>query len=97
MQKLVEASRNQSVEQGKLVRVVVIEGSAVDRGGVRDVLDGDVFEFAGLHELAQGSLKELAGAADTRVAHFAIGDGSFFHRIFEYIRRKLNPYPTNVV
>ena len=69
-----EAACDHGVQQGELVVVVVVEGGAIHGCGFGDVLDGDFFETAGLHEAGQSSLKELAGAADARVEDFAVGD-----------------------
>jgi hypothetical protein len=51
---------------------VVVEGGAVDGGGVGDVLNGDLVQVFCLHEVAEGSLKELAGTADSGVSYFAV-------------------------
>jgi len=75
MQELVEASANHGGEEAELVGVVVVEGGAIEGGGFGDVLDGDLFEAFRLHEVAQGSLQELAGAADAGIADFTVGDG----------------------
>ncbi len=68
----VEAAGDHGFEESELVGVVVVEGGAVDGGGVGDVLDGDLVDVLCLHEVTQRSLEELAGAADAWVANFAV-------------------------
>jgi hypothetical protein len=75
MEKHVKAASDHGVEQREFVVVVVVESSAIDGCGFGDVLDGDVFEGFRLQKGLQGSLKKLAGAADSGIANFAVGDG----------------------
>jgi hypothetical protein len=66
----VEAAGNHAFEEGELVRVVGVEGGAVDARRVGDLLDGELVEVAGAEEGGEGLLEELAGAADARVGGF---------------------------
>ena len=72
VEELVETASDHGFVEGELVVVVVVEGGAVDGGGVGDVLDGDLIEGLCFHEVAEGSLEELAGAADSWVSYFAV-------------------------
>ena len=74
VQERVESARDCSFEKGELVGVVVVEGGAVDGGSVGDVVDGDLVEALCLHKGEEGSVKELPGSSDARVADFTIGD-----------------------
>ena len=78
MEEFVESAGSERVEQGELVGVVVVEGGAVDGGGFCDLLDGDFFKFPGPQERLQSLLEKLTGAADARVADFAVGDWRHF-------------------
>ncbi len=72
VEELVESASDHGFVEGELVVVVVVEGGAVDGGGVSDVLDGDLVQGLCFHEVAEGSLEELAGAADSWVFYFAV-------------------------
>src|SRR5580698_2770371 len=72
VEELVEAASDHGFVEGELVVVVVVEGGAVDGGSVGDVLDGDLVQGFCFHEVAEGSLEELAGAADSGVFYFTV-------------------------
>ena len=69
-----EAAGDHRIQECELVVVVVVEGGAINGRRLGDVLDGDIFKAFCLQQVAQGSLEELAGAADARVADFAVGN-----------------------
>jgi hypothetical protein len=62
-----EAAGDDAFEEGELIRVVGVEGGAVDAGGVGDFLDGEGVEVARLEEATEGLLEKLAGAADAGI------------------------------
>ena len=73
VEKGVEATGDHAFKQGELVRVMGVEGGAIDSGSVGDLVDGELVELAGVEEGGEGLLEKLAGATDARVLGFAGG------------------------
>ncbi len=66
-QQFVETTSDGTLEQGEFIGVVIVEGGAVNGGGLGDVLHRDGVELLYLHQLDEGLLEELAGAQDAGV------------------------------
>src|SRR6476619_553846 len=64
---LLEAITDRAVEQVKLTLEMGVEGRAVDRRAVGDLLHGDVAETPLHHQGHERLLEQLARALDTRV------------------------------
>ncbi len=72
MQQLMKATRHQRIQQGEFVRVVVVESGAVDGSLFRNILHRNLVEALCTHKRSQGSLEELAGTANPRIANLAV-------------------------
>ena len=71
-EELKKADTNELFKKGELVRVVGIEGRAIQGGGFGDVLNGDLVELFLFQETLESVLQEPAGPADARVELFAV-------------------------
>jgi len=70
---------NEFPEQCELVRVVSIEGSAIQSRGFGDVLNGYVVEALLFQQFTKGFVKKLAGPTNPRVEPIAfLFEHSFF-------------------
>src|SRR5579862_2612579 len=71
-QQTMEFCGDHRLQEGVLVRIVVIEGGSVYRRLLRDVLHRDFLEVTSMQEVPKRAMKELPRTPDPGIPDFAI-------------------------
>ena len=74
VEKQVKPAPDHGIEQREFIGVMIVKSRPINRCRFSDILNRNAIESLVLHKGTQGSLQELTGAPDARIANFTVGN-----------------------